>query len=1072
MRRQPMVPWRVILVAGLTAGVAAAAVMLAFFLPGAFKSSPDVRPEVAELVAAIGTARAIEPRITGGFAYGPLQAPRRSGDSVLDTSTPDVRIALARIEKRVEQSRRPEDVVALGVAYLAVANADKAVTTLEDSIEYPTPSANALSDLAAAYLVKGAQQKQSHYLAKALSASEGAVRRNPALVEASFNRALALERLFLTKQARQAWEDYLKLDSRSAWAGEARRHASSLDRLLQSEVAAVEREFVDQAARGADARLLDDAARRFPEFVREWAESELLNAWPQAHLGGREEEATKSLTAMRRAADALARTTGDRFLTNAVSAIEKSHGPAATLLAGAHRTFGQAMEKYEELLLPEAIRLFQESLGPLDKYESPLALWTRLQLAACAYYASNLPDASARLEPIVPVVERAGYARLSGLTFRLRGLLYGVQGAFPEQLLEYRQALRRFEAARDPENVAAIHASLAENLDHMGEPQLAWLHRTAALTGLSAVRSLRRRQTMLVGSANACLQQGLPDAALAFEAAALETARRWNVPAALAEAFLHRAETHQKLGMQPEATEDLAEADKWLEKLGSGTFASRYRARIQLAAGEVQQHSQPDSSVAAVTRALEYFNRTGLGWAVARAYLARGRAHVAAGRLEHAEADFADGIRAFEKQRSAVRDEAMRVAYFDQPWDLFAEMIRLKALRQSQPEAALSFAEQARSRTLLEEVSRSPHTTPANPFEIRRQLPPSIALVYYVVLEDGVLGWVVRNDDTAFFRRSLSEPELARLVSESRPSAGAGSRRSESLKRLYDELIRPVRSMLERHQALVIVPDRVLHTLPFASLIDRDSGHYLIQDHAVAITPSLAIFLESARSPTRRLDTALVVGNPKLSEQELQLPDLAEAEAEASEIASLYTKAELLTGPDATKQAFLDRLGVEPVVHFAGHALSNDSFPHLSRLLFAGRSAGSSGSVFPHEIAQKDLSRVRVVVLGGCRTSSGLIRRGEGVISLARPFLAAGVPTVLATLWDLNDRTSRPLFVEFHRALRSGLSPVDALRQAQLRLLDSGNPDLTAPASWAGVVAIGGIAGWRPSGDAGSAGRN
>ena len=158
-----------------------------------------------------------------------------------------------------------------------------------------------------------------------------------------------------------------------------------------------------------------------------------------------------------------------------------------------------------------------------------------------------------------------------------------------------------------------------------------------------------------------------------------------------------------------------------------------------------------------------------------------------------------------------------------------------------------------------------------------------------------------------------------------------------------------------------------------------------------------------------------------LSEPELRLPDLAGAEAEAHEIATLYPRTRLLTGPSATKENFLDRLGGQHVVHFAGHAISNDSFPGLSRLLFAATSEGSSGSLFAHEIATRNLSSVRIVVLAGCRTSSGLIRRGEGVMSLARPFLAAGVPTVLATLWDVNDRTSRPSSSNSIERLPAGL---------------------------------------------------
>jgi CHAT domain-containing protein len=570
---------------------------------------------------------------------------------------------------------------------------------------------------------------------------------------------------------------------------------------------------------------------------------------------------------------------------------------------------------------------------------------------------------------------------------------------------------------------------------------------------------------MLLGSANACLQQGLPYSALAFQAATLENARQWNQSVPIAEAYLHRAENQQKLGMSAEAMADLSEAEVWAEKLGSDPFAARVRARIQLAAGEIQQQAQPAAAVASLSTSLEFFQKAGLKAFVARAYLARGRAQIAGGDLARASSDFQEGIHAFEQQRASTKAQDIRVASFDRPWDLFTEMIRLKALNQSQPEAALRFAEQSRSRTLLEAVSRSDLTVPSDPSQIRQQLPDGIAIAFYSVLDDRVLGWVVRKDGITFFQRSVRESELARLVRDTRLVGSTRSR--ESSKRLYDELIRPLQATLESHTRLVIVPDGVLHTLPFAALIDRNTERYLIQDRPVEITPSIAVFLESAQTATPPLEAALVVGNPRFSEPELRLPDLPEAETEAREIAALYRRASLLTGATATKDDFLSRIGRNHVVHFAGHAISNVSFPGLSRLLFAGSTEGSSGSLFAHEIGNRDLSSVRIVVLAGCRTSSGQIRRGEGVISLARPFLAAGVPTVLATLWDLNDRASRPLFVEFHRGVRHGLAPVDALRQAQLRLIESGNPDLTSPTSWAAVTAIGGIAGWRGANGAG-----
>jgi tetratricopeptide (TPR) repeat protein len=397
---------RLLAVAGSSTGIAAA-VWLAVILPGRSMSSPMGRPELAELVAAVGTTRVIEPRMTGGFNYAPVRAPVRSGESVLDASSPDVRIAVARIEQKFESSRRPEDIAALGVAYLSVANTDRAVAALEESTDLPTPDPNGLSDLAAAYLVKGTEQKQSQDVAKALSAAERAVNLTPQLVEASFNRALALEQLFLTQQARQAWEAYLKLDGHSGWADEARRHVEALDRAVQNIASGAAREFVDQAARGTDGHVLDDAVRRFPQIARDWAEAELLSAWPQAALAGREAQAAASLSASRRVAVALARATGDRLLQDAVSAVDRARGPNVTALAAAHQTFGEAMVRYEDDARAEAMRLFERAFKPLEEAGSPFALWTQLQFAIGAYFNSDLPGASAVLRPIAPAAERA-----------------------------------------------------------------------------------------------------------------------------------------------------------------------------------------------------------------------------------------------------------------------------------------------------------------------------------------------------------------------------------------------------------------------------------------------------------------------------------------------------------------------------------------------------------------------------------------------------------------------------------------------------------------------------------------
>jgi CHAT domain-containing protein len=86
-----------------------------------------------------------------------------------------------------------------------------------------------------------------------------------------------------------------------------------------------------------------------------------------------------------------------------------------------------------------------------------------------------------------------------------------------------------------------------------------------------------------------------------------------------------------------------------------------------------------------------------------------------------------------------------------------------------------------------------------------------------------------------------------------------------------------------------------------------------------------------------------------------------------------------------------------------------------------------------------------------------VVSRVEGALNLGRPFLAAGVPDVVASLWDIDDAVSRRFFLAFHRALLADGDPVPALRDAQLALLRGDDASLAHPASWAAFICMGGL---------------
>jgi CHAT domain-containing protein len=97
---------------------------------------------------------------------------------------------------------------------------------------------------------------------------------------------------------------------------------------------------------------------------------------------------------------------------------------------------------------------------------------------------------------------------------------------------------------------------------------------------------------------------------------------------------------------------------------------------------------------------------------------------------------------------------------------------------------------------------------------------------------------------------------------------------------------------------------------------------------------------------------------------------------------------------------------------------------------------------------------VQVAVLSACSTAAGDPRPAEGALGVAQAFLAAGVPSVVATLWPVDDGAARDLMLAFHRALSQGLPPAAALRQAQLAVMESApsGPSI----GWEGFIALGG----------------
>jgi CHAT domain-containing protein/tetratricopeptide (TPR) repeat protein len=266
---------------------------------------------------------------------------------------------------------------------------------------------------------------------------------------------------------------------------------------------------------------------------------------------------------------------------------------------------------------------------------------------------------------------------------------------------------------------------------------------------------------------------------------------------------------------------------------------------------------------------------------------------------------------------------------------------------------------------------------------------------------------------------------------------------------------------------LLIVAEGVLQYLPFASLPDPgDSAVPLIVNHEVITAPSASVVAvlrreTAGRKPAEK--SVAILADPVFSAEDARIVgreaqrsanDLSGQEfvrlrfsrTEAEEIARLAAPAATLKALDfdASRDTVLKpELGQYRILHIATHSLLNNEHPELSGVVLslvdrAGRP--QNGFLRLYDIYNLRLAS-DLVVLSACQTALGGEINGEGLIGLTRGFLYAGAPRVVATLWEIDDRTTAELMKRFYEGvLGRGERPAAALRSAQIAMWKSGVP--------------------------------
>jgi CHAT domain-containing protein len=1026
-------------------------------------SIAEARSRLAESAREL---RPTEGRLSLDLGYSVFEPSRR-------TALPDDRQPLRNAMRKAWAASNRSSAEALGlqgVLYLMSGDVDSAVRRLERATDLRPKDAVLQSDLAAAYLAQARQEQNARDLVLAYQAADRAVSADPALIEARFNRALALDTLLLTGRALIAWQEVLDREpASSGWAQEAAARLASLRQPPGGSWSEVEPRL-GEAARAGDRKTVETLVDRFPQEARLYVEDELLSLWGEAVQKGDEADAERALAAARDIAEVLA-ARGEWMPADAVAAIDAAEGNGRDALTEGHAEYRHARRLYSDRS-GDAGALFAKAQRAFEQGASPMAAWASLYQAIGIFESFDFAAARAELVRLLEK-EKTRNTRYPGLVGRahwMLGLILLAHGDPAASIQAYRTALGLFEKIGAHEGAVGVYIGLIESSHHLGDQRMTWRHLYEGLALAREVDSPRRRHGLLTEGAEACLDWGPRDAALLFRDEVVRVART-EEPAGLSHALLQRNDTLRLLGDLEGARLGLAEARRQLTQISNGDLRRRVEADLLMAEGELAlAFGDPKGAVEKLTRAFTFHGGRGNQSLSGYLSLARARAALAEGDLAQAEADLRRGIEESERQREGVPDEELKISFFERSRALFDELVEIQTADRRRIEEAFDTVEQGRARALLDHLQGSQGSQKTSTArEVLAELLKDIAIVEYAVLPDRLLAWVLQDGRIELVQEEISEADLEKQVVRLR-SALRLDLPEEKIRAaaapLHDRLIRPLQPFLRPGETLVIVPDRVLNEIPFAILFDRLSGRYLVQDRATVLAPSASLFVW-AQKRGRSLgaspgESVLAVGNPAFRQEDhFGLRPLPEAEREAAAVGSLFPHSRVLTGPAATRKSFLVAVAEHDVVHFAGHAQINRKYPHLSHLVLAPENDRDAGLLYAHEIQKLLLPRTRLAVLAACDGAGGTVG-GEGLIGLARAWFAAGVPTVAATYWSVEDQPAARFFLSFHQNLRQGGDAAAALRQAQLALLGDSDPEMRAPRAWGGFVLFGSPGNYSP----------
>ncbi len=333
---------------------------------------------------------------------------------------------------------------------------------------------------------------------------------------------------------------------------------------------------------------------------------------------------------------------------------------------------------------------------------------------------------------------------------------------------------------------------------------------------------------------------------------------------------------------------------------------------------------------------------------------------------------------------------------------------------------------------------------PLNYEKLKECLEKNIVLVEYFSALERTLIFIIKGGSHKLIMQEvpISQQEIRKLI-----NTNFGERNKfeyldvDHWQEQCGCLVEPIVNYLNENDIIYFVPHGLLHYIPLHALKVNDK--YLIEKHPVVYSPSASVIKYCQTKRQKKRETSLVFGD--------SLGDLNSAHKEAESIAHLFGSKAYLQ-KEATLRTFRKEATDKDIIHLSCHGKFRKYQPMESGIKF------SDGDLTAREIFNMKLN-ADIVVLSACESGINEQKPGDELIGLTRALIYAGTPSVLVSLWKVDDEATEFLMKSFYehflgRAGRKKVSKVEALQKAQQETI-AANSKWEHPYYWSSFVLVG-----------------